>query len=81
MRTVAGKTEEQQAMLALHRIRMSADEVSYYAGQSVEAGCCYEFGITLKGGRQAGFAEMQHRMAELEQTVPGMLFNSVKEST
>jgi transposase len=42
-------------------------------------GLLYEFGITLKGGRQAGLAEIRQRMAELEETVPGMLFEAIKE--
>jgi transposase len=42
-------------------------------------GLLYEFGITLKGGRQAGLAEMRQRLAELEQTLPGTLFNAVMD--
>ena len=42
-------------------------------------GLLYEFGVTLKGGRQAGLSEIQQRMAELEETVPGMLFEAIKE--
>jgi transposase len=78
MRTVAGKTEEQQAMLALHRMRLSLIKFRTMQVNQVR-GLLYEFGITLKGGRQAGLAEMQQRMAELEEIVPGMLFEAVKE--
>lgn len=78
MRTVAGKTEEQQAMLALHRIRLSLVKFRTMQVNQLR-GLLYEFGITLKGGRQAGLAEMKQRLAELEQTVPGMLFEAVKE--
>lgn len=78
MRTVAGKTEDQQAMLALHRIRLSLVKFRTMQVNQLR-GLLYEFGITLKGGRQAGLAEMQQRMAELEQTVPGMLFEAIKE--
>lgn len=78
MRTVAGKTEEQQAMLALHRMRMTL--VKFRTMQINQLrGLLYEFGITLKGGRQAGLAEIRQRMAELEETVPGLLFEAVKE--
>ncbi len=42
-------------------------------------GLLYEFGVTLKGGRQAGLSEIQQRMTELEEIVPGMLFEAVKE--
>ncbi len=78
MRTVAGKTEEQQAMLALHRMRMSLIKFRTMQVNQLR-GLLYEFGITLKGGRQAGLAEIQQRMAELEESVPGMLFEAVKE--
>lgn len=78
MRTVAGKTEEQQAMLSLHRMRMSLIRFRTMQVNQLR-GLLYEFGITLKGGRQAGLAEMRQRMAELEETVPGMLFEAIKE--
>ncbi len=78
MRTVAGKMEEQQAMLALHRMRLSLIKFRIMQVNQLR-GLLYEFGITLKGGRQAGLAEMQQRMAELEEIVPGMLFEAVKE--
>ena len=78
MRTVAGKTEEQQAMLALHRMRLSMVKFRTMQVNQLR-GLLYEFGITLKGGRQAGLAEMKQRMAELEEIVPGMLLEAVKE--
>jgi len=78
MCTVAGKTEEQQAMLALHRMRLSLVKFRTMQVNQLR-GLLYEFGITLKGGRQAGLAEMKQRLAELEQTVPGMLLEAVKE--
>jgi transposase len=78
MRTVAGKTEEQQAMLALHRMRMSLIKFRTMQVNQLR-GLLYEFGVTLKGGRQAGLLEIQQRMAELEETVPGMLFEAIKE--
>ena len=78
MRTVAGKTEEQQAMLALHRMRMSLIKFRTMQLNQLR-GLLYEFGVTLKGGRQAGLSEMQQRMAEIEETVPGILFEAVKE--
>lgn len=78
MRTVAGKTEEQQAMLALHRMRLSLVKFRTMQVNQLR-GLLYEFGITLRGGRQAGLAEMKQRMAEMEQTVPGMLLEAVKE--
>jgi transposase len=78
MRTVAGKTEEQQAMLALHRMRLSLVKFRTMQVNQLR-GLLYEFGITLRGGRQAGLAEMKQRMAELEHAAPGMLLEAVKE--
>jgi transposase len=78
MRTVAGKTEDQQAMLALHRMRLSLIKFRTMQVNQLR-GLLYEFGITLKGGRQAGLAEIQRRMVELEEIVPGMLFEAAKE--
>jgi len=78
MRTVAGKTEEQQTMLGLHRMRLSLIKFRTMQVNQLR-GLLYEFGITLRGGRQAGLAEMKQRMAEMEQTVPGMLLEAVQE--
>ena len=78
MRTVAGKTEDQQAMLALHRMRLSLIKFRTMQVNQLR-GLLYEFGITLRGGRQAGLAEIQQRMAELEEIVPDMLLEAVKE--
>jgi len=65
-------------MLALHRMRLSL--VKFLTMQVNQLrGLLYEFGILLKSGRQAGLAEMRQRMAELEKTLPGMLFEAVKE--
>lgn len=78
MRTVAGKTEDQQAMLALHRMRMALVKFRTMQVNQLR-GLLYEFGITLKGGRQAGLAEMKQRLVELEETVPGMLFDAIRD--
>ncbi len=78
MRTVAGKTEEQQAMLALHRMRQSLVKFRTMQVNQLR-GLLYEFGITLKGGRQAGVEEILYRTAEFEEMLPGMLFRALKE--
>lgn len=77
MRTVGGKTEEQQAMLALHRMRFQLVKFRTMQVNQLR-GLLYEFGITLKGGRRAGLAEMKQRMAELEESVPGMLLEAMR---
>jgi transposase len=77
MRTVSVKTEDQQAMLGLHRIR--AQLVKFRTAQvNGLRGLLYEFGITLKRGRQAALNEICERRAELEQTVPGLLWGAIE---
>lgn len=78
MRTVAAKTEDQQAMLALHRMR--ALLVKFRTMQVNQLrGLLYEFGVTFRAGRLAGLAEIRARMAELEDTLPGTLLCGLQE--
>ena len=78
MRTVAAKTEDQQAMLALHRMR--ALLVKFRTMQVNQLrGLLYEFGVTFRAGRLAGLAEMRARMAELEDALPAMLFDGLQD--
>ena len=72
MRTVAAKTEDQQAMLSLHRMR--ALLVKFRTMQVNQLrGLLYEFGATFRAGRVAGLAEIRARMAELEDALPGTM--------
>jgi len=77
MRTVAAKTEDQQAMLGLHRIR---EQLVKFRTMQVNQlrGLLYEYGVTLKAGRQAGLAEIRQRMGELEGQVPGLLLQALQ---
>jgi transposase len=78
MRTVAAKTEDQQTMLALHRMR--ALLVKFRTMQVNQLrGLLYEFGVTFRAGRLAGLAEIRARMAELENTLPGTMLYSLQE--
>jgi transposase len=78
MRTVAAKTEDQQAMLSLHRMR--ALLVKFRTMQVNQLrGLLYEFGVTFRAGRQAGLAEIRARMAELEDALPGALICSLQD--
>ena len=78
MRTVAAKTEDQQAMLALHRMR--ALLVKFRTMQVNQLrGLLYEFGVTFRSGRLAGLAEMRARMAELEEALPAVLISSLQD--
>lgn len=72
MRSVAAKTEDQQAMLSAHRMR--ALLVKFRTMQVNQLrGLLYEFGATLRAGRAAGLAELRARMVELEHTLPGTM--------
>jgi transposase len=77
MRTVAAKTEDQQAMLGLHRIR---EQLVKFRTMQVNQlrGLLYEYGVVLKAGRQAGLTEIRQRMAELEAQVPGLLLQALQ---
>jgi transposase len=77
MRTVAAKTEDQQAMLSLHRMR--ALLVKFRTMQVNQLrGLLYEFGATFRAGRVAGLAEIRARMAELEDALPGTVIGSLQ---
>jgi transposase len=78
MRTVAVKSEEQQAVLGLHRVRTQLTKfrtMQIYQLRSL----LYEFGVTLRTGRQAGLAELQSRMSDIEGRVPGVLMDVLRE--
>jgi transposase len=78
MRTVAAKTEDQQAMLALHRMR--ALLVKFRTMQVNQLrGLLYEFGATFRAGRVAGLAEIRARMSELECALPGTMVSSLQD--
>jgi transposase len=78
MRTVAAKTEDQQAMLALHRMRALLVKSRTMQVNQLR-GLLYEFGVTFRSGRLAGLAEMRARMAELEDALPAMLFDGLRD--
>src|SRR4029453_11947576 len=78
MRTVAPKTEDQQAMLGLHRIR--ALLVKFRTMQVNQLrGLLYEFGASFRAGRAAGVAEIRSRTAELEAVLPGTLMRCLRD--
>jgi transposase len=78
MRSVAAKSEDQQAMLSLHRMR--ALLVKFRTMQVNQLrGLLYEFGVTLRAGRQAGLGEIRNRMVELEHMLPSVLMRSLQD--
>jgi transposase len=77
-RRVAPKTEDQQAMLGLHRMRALLVKSRTMQINQLR-GLMYEFGVTFKAGRRAGLAEIRQRIDEVEQAVPGVLFDALRE--
>jgi len=78
MRMVAVKSEEQQAMLGLHRMRASLVKFRTMQVNQLR-GLLYEFGVVLRVGRQAGLAEIRARMGDFEESLPGVLVSGVQE--
>jgi transposase len=78
MRTVAAKTEDQQAMLSLHRMRALLIKFRTMQVNQLR-GLLYEFGVTLRAGRQAGLAEIRARMTELDNSLPGAMICSLQD--
>lgn len=76
MRSVAVKSEDQQAVLALHRMRQQL--VKFRTMQMNQLrGLLYEFGVALPKGREAGLAELRKRSADVEETVPAIVRQAI----
>ena len=78
MRTVAAKTEDQQAMLSLHRMRSLLVKFRTMQVNQLR-GLLYEFGVTFRTGRVAGLAEIRQRMAELEDALPASMMLNLQD--
>lgn len=78
MRTVEPKTEEQQAILSLHRMRALLVKMRTMQVNQLR-GLLYEYGIHFKSGRRAGLAEIRLHLEEVEQVVPGGLFAPMRD--
>src|SRR6266853_2361714 len=78
MRTVAAKTEDQQAMLAVHRMRSLLVKFRTMQVNQLR-GLLYEFGATFRTGRVAGMAEIRARMAELQDALPETMIFSLQD--
>ena len=78
MRTVAAKTEDQQAMLVLHRMRSLLIKFRTMQVNQIR-GLLYEFGVSFRPGRVAGLTEIRARMAELEDALPGVVTSSLQD--
>lgn len=73
MPCVPVKTEAQQALLGLHRIRSELVDTRTRRINQLR-GLLGEFGLHFAAGRHAGLAEIRARREEIEKTVPPMLW-------
>ena len=65
-------------MLGMHRMR--AQLVKFRTMQVNQLrGLLYEFGVTFRAGREAGLSEMRARMGELQEMLPGVLLEGLRE--
>jgi transposase len=69
LRWVPAKGEEQQSVLALHRVRSQWVKVRTQMVNGLR-GLLYEFGVVLPGGRQAGLKAIAARRAQLDGALP-----------
>jgi transposase len=65
MRFVAVKTEEQQSVLTLHRVREQLIKIRTMQINAIR-GLLYEFGADLPQGRERGMKEIPVALTELE---------------
>jgi transposase len=78
MRFVAVKTEDQQAMLALHRIRQQLVRIRVMQVNQLR-GLLYEFGVVLPQGRRASIEAAKAALASLADQLPVMLVDSLQD--
>lgn len=78
MRFVAVKSEEQQSILALHRMREQLIKIRTMQVNQIR-GLLYEFGADLPQGRQQGLKAVPDALADLEGTVTPMMMETVRQ--
>jgi transposase len=78
IRAVAVKSEEQQAILALHRMREQLVKFRTMQVNQIR-GLLGEFGFVFRNGRRAGLAEVRAAMAKLDEAVPGVLMTGIHQ--
>lgn len=78
MRFVAVKSEGQQAVLMLHRMREQLVKMRTMQVNQLR-GLLYEFGAELPAGRAAGLECIPGELAKLESVLPAMVIDTVHE--
>ena len=77
MRTVAIKSEAQQAILSLHRIRSALVDTRTRQVNQIR-GLLGEYGLHFRRRRKALMNELRARIAEIEQTVPPLIWRALQ---
>ena len=77
MKFVAVKSESQQSVLTLHRMRELLVKMRTMQTNQVR-GLLYEFGADLPMGRQKGMAKVPDALMKLEQTLPAMVIETLR---
>jgi transposase len=72
IRRVPQKSVQQQAVLALHRARSHWVSVRTATVNSLR-GLLYEFGVVLRGGRQAGLKALAEQRAAIDEQLPATM--------
>lgn len=78
MKFVALKTEEQQSVLTLHRMREQLVKMRTMQINQLR-GLLYEFGAELPQGRQKGMARIPEELARLEDSLSAILIDAMRE--
>ncbi|BDB13415.1 hypothetical protein ANFP_07350 [Acidithiobacillus ferrooxidans] len=77
MRFVAVKSEEQQSVLALHRMREQLIKIRTMQVNEIR-GLLYEFGVDLPQGRQKGLKDIPEALTALEDRIPAMTLETFR---
>ena len=78
MKFVALKSEGQQAVLTLHRMREQLVKMRTMQSNQLR-GLLYEFGADLPQGRQRGMAQVGAELARLEGSLPAVVIEAVRQ--
>ncbi len=78
MKFVALKTEGQQSVLSLHRMREQLVKIRTMQINQLR-GLLYEFGVNLPQGRQRGMARVAQELARLEGKLSQMLIDALRQ--
>ena len=78
MKFVTLKTEEQQSVLTLHRMREQLVKIRTMQINQLR-GLLYEFGVDLPQGRQKGMARVNEEVAKLEDRVSALVIDTIRQ--